>query len=146
MISKQTTKNILSGRQWTLSHIKKNLQQTILSHLRKNIENVKMKIKLLITVCYKCVYCIYVYLNITKNLFCSFFPTFINNKSAADDFENILAKMRKISLNESLMLESVVNIVANGGIDHNGKFLLLSHLFAVVFWCSCIKMCLKVGK
>ena len=53
------------------------------------------------------------------------FPTL--NKSAADYFEIIKYKMWKISINDSMIIERVEIIVANGEIDLYEQFLLSPH-------------------
>ena len=52
-----------------------------------------------------------------------------NNKSAADDLENLVAKTWKISINDSLIVKKAENIVAKGEIAHHEQFHLWPQLF-----------------
>ena len=58
-----------------------------------------------------------------------------NNKSAADDFENLVTKIWKISKKDSLIVNKVENIAAKGEIAHHEQFIL---------WPQCFQNCLPL--
>ena len=64
------------------------------------------------------------------------FPTY--NKSAADDVEDVEAKVWKISINEIIIIEKIRQHCGKmGEIIHKQKILILPH----VFKCFLLQMC-----